>query len=552
MTRKETGIESLSNELLRDILDHIEADPEKSIDIHRRAYLSVESFKPPPLPSPGQAEAIANFRRVCKRFSDLGIPYQYSRLATRFSTAGFERLRCIAEQPHLARAVKKFTYLVPLFYVDGMKQAHDVISRKLIRGAGRSQLEQLVHVVGGQSRRIDPQRLTAKANEQRDIIDNEKDTSTLRFAIAQFSSLQHIQLLRLQDQFDRELLDYLRRNREVSEPLVQLEWTTACLHATKTIGKALVASKSPASRFSGPMMDPQSAIILRAGPRTTVSSLASRLTCLELHFDDPVGLDDKMKELSPLFKSVFTAAINMQAVHLGFPARSPLSIPLEEVFHEVQWEKLRAFGIQAWRLDGDEIVKLARRYRRTLRGLRLRDVLLKEGSKWKDVLAMLRVEMEMLDWVSLRRAGYAAHFDEHVAGTIELHNEDHHEIPPSDSDDEWEENAGHHNQMDQDGNEDNDGSSGSESGNEDDDDDDASGDNGDESEVNSEASDHGPEANDLGLDTPVSAPYCTCGRVGWSDDPDDLGDNGINVSYTQRKMWEQWVIGRCLEHSRSF
>lgn len=132
MDRRVTGIESLSNELLRDILDHIEVDPEKSIDIHRRAYLSVESFKPPPLPSPGQAEAIGNFRRVCKRFAELGIPYQYTRLATRFSTAGFERLRCIAERPHLARAVKKFTYLVPLFYVDGTSVLYNAPLPKLI------------------------------------------------------------------------------------------------------------------------------------------------------------------------------------------------------------------------------------------------------------------------------------------------------------------------------------------------------------------------------------------------------------------------------------
>lgn len=111
--------QSLSNELLRDILDHIEADPEKSIDVDRRAYLSVESFKPPPLPSPGQAEAIANFRLVCKRFSELGIPHQFTQVATRFSKAGFERLRHIAERPHLARAVKKFTYMVPFFYLEG-------------------------------------------------------------------------------------------------------------------------------------------------------------------------------------------------------------------------------------------------------------------------------------------------------------------------------------------------------------------------------------------------------------------------------------------------
>lgn len=131
MARTFTGIESLSNELLRDILDHIDSDPERSIDIHRRAYLSVESFKPPPLPSPGQAEAIGNFRRVCKRFSELGIPYQFTRLATRFSKAGFDRLQSIAEQPHLARAVKKFTYLVPLFYVDGINHSHQIILEML-------------------------------------------------------------------------------------------------------------------------------------------------------------------------------------------------------------------------------------------------------------------------------------------------------------------------------------------------------------------------------------------------------------------------------------
>jgi hypothetical protein len=114
-----SSIERLSNELLREILDHIEADPEKSINVDRRAYLSVESFKPPPLPSPGQAEAIASFRLVCKRFSELGISHQFTRIATRFSASGFERLRHIAERPHLAKAVKKFTYMVPLFYPEG-------------------------------------------------------------------------------------------------------------------------------------------------------------------------------------------------------------------------------------------------------------------------------------------------------------------------------------------------------------------------------------------------------------------------------------------------
>jgi hypothetical protein len=277
-------------------------------------------------------------------------------------------------------------------------------------------------------------------------------------------------------------------------------------------------------------MDPQSAFILRPGPHECVFQLANRITCLELHFDDLHGLDEKMRSLSSVFRSIFQAAGNMQAVHIGFPARYPLSLPLETIFHEVQWEKLRAFGIQGWRLNSEEIIGLARRHRKTLRGLRLRDVLLEEGSMWRDVLKMLREEMEQLDWVSLRRAGYATHFDSHVSGTIELG----HEPPPSDSDDEdeWEAAQPYHEET----------SSEDEEMEEIDDD----------SDVESANSDHGPEAHDLAIDpdTPLTATYCTCEHHGFSNDPEDLGDNGRNVSYTQRKMWEQWAIGRCFEHNR--
>ena len=84
--------------------------------------------------------------------------------------------------------------------------------------------------------------------------------------------------------------------------------------------------------------------------------LAERLTCLELHFDDGIDLDQRMRDLSSLSKAVFTAAKNIEAVHIGFPSHRPLTLRLEEIFHNVKWEKLQAFGIQAWRLDADEII----------------------------------------------------------------------------------------------------------------------------------------------------------------------------------------------------
>jgi hypothetical protein len=113
------GIQTLSNELLQEILNHIDVDPDRAIPVDRRAYLSVESFRLPSPPIPPRAQDIASFRLVCRRFADLGAPHQFTRIATRFSKAGLQRLEKIASQPHLARHTKKFSYLIPCFYVEG-------------------------------------------------------------------------------------------------------------------------------------------------------------------------------------------------------------------------------------------------------------------------------------------------------------------------------------------------------------------------------------------------------------------------------------------------
>lgn len=329
-----------------------------------------------------------------------------------------------------------------------------------------------------------------------------------------FTSLQHIQILRV-----------IEPSAPGTQSFVEAHWSLACTHAIETMSEALRLARSPFSRFSGPMMNPDSVLVLQETVPRNMLSHASRLTSLELHFEGP-NLLDRMLDLSGAFRKVFMAAQNLSALHVGFPSRTPLDLRLEQIFHRIHWPKLRAFGVQAWRLNGDEIIDLARQHKKSLKGLRLRDVHLKDGSRWKDVLSMLRTEMEELDWVSLRRIDYEGHFDEMWSGSVEVPDE-----PPggaSDSDDEVDFH-GHVSDTD----------SVHESSEED-------------SEADSVAhSDHGPIADELALspDTPSSLPFCTCTSASCLPTAEDLGDNGSLVTYPQRKMWEKWVVGNCPEHS---
>ncbi|MCJ1350737.1 MAG: hypothetical protein MMC33_000718 [Icmadophila ericetorum] len=528
---KRTGIQKLSNELLKDILDHIEADPDRSVSIDRRAYLSVESFRPPSPPLPSQAQDIGNFRLVCRRFAELGIPHQFTRIATRFSRAGFQRLDKICSRPNLAKHTKKFSYLIPFFFEGRIRHLlNSKFNVSLYSNLGPERVADLLKHANGDLHAPDAAYFQKKAEAQRNLVQSGEDLRVLKKAMLAFRSLQHVQLLRLQNEEDASLLDYLRENDNASTRPVDFAWTPACVHAVKTMGEALNFANSNFTRFSGPMMNLQSALVIKDAMPSAVTSLAERLTCLELHFDDGHDLNEKIRELSSYMKAVFIAAKNMQAFHIGFPSRRPLEVKLEEVFHHIHWEKLRAFGVQAWRLDAEEIIDFARRHRKTLRGLRLRDVQLKEGSMWKVVLAALRAEMEQLDWVSLRRIDYSSHFDEVWADSIEVPD-----YPPgSASDSDIEDDFHSHVNLEDDVDEsDGEYSSG-------------------ETDSNSDAdTDHGPDANELALspDTPASLPFCTCSRSSFPAGADDLGDNGRFVLYQQRKLWEKWVIGRCPEHS---
>lgn len=375
-------------------------------------------------------------------------------------------------------------------------------------------------------------KLRRKAREQQQIIQSGEDVKALKTAIASFTSLQFVQLLRVTEEEDDKLLKYIHQH---DEQRALLEWAPACSHSSRTIGEALLSAKVPWSRFSSPMLSPQSAKFLTKHPPRSVSMLAARLTCLTLHFDDGNDLDQKMGELSNLFETVFKTAEDMQAVHVGFPSHRPLSLPLEAVFHHVRWKKLVAFGIQGWKLHADEILDMAIRHRDRLKGLRLRDVYLKEGSMWKDVLGELRDSMHRLEWASLRRIGYAQLFDDlwrFAGGEIPD------DPPPGLSDSE----------SDDDDNEPLAGSSTFQhhaNGHFSDDDSDSNSDSDDE---------RGPDANEMEFPdlnspaTPASAPWCNCSGHSYTDTAEDLGDDGGPINNSKRKAWEKWVVRRCPEH----
>ncbi|KAF2402758.1 hypothetical protein EJ06DRAFT_472677 [Trichodelitschia bisporula] len=558
------AILTLPNELLRAVVDQIEADPDKGINVDRRAYLSQESFRPHPKLPTTLAQDLGNLRLTCKRFSELGAIHQFARVTTRFSQKGFQRLEWIAKQKHLGQHVKKFSYMVPYFYVEGRDRVGDVLPSL---EASLGHLDVRVYI--------------DKVNEQKRIVETKQDLKALKAALAAFTKLQHVQILPVQDRQDDMLLTYIHHNINLTQ-FVELKWAPACLHSTRTIGEAMIASHSPCTRFSSPMLSPQSAMILAEHPpgaeSSTLGTLAARLTCLELHFDDNMDLDAKMRDLSPLFKTVFLAARNLEAVHVGFPSHRPLSLSLEEIFHGVCWEKLLAFGIQGWRLNAAEIIALAARHRYTLRGLRLRDVLLNEGSMWKDVLSFLRNDMARLDWVSLRRIGYSRHFDEQWAGAGAEVPDD----PPggysSDSDNDFDDSD---HEMDLEGamaaeapeeSLDDDMSLGTASSfadinvndlnnddhghfdlDMDDDDDD---DTDDERGLQGHSMEF-PQWNVVPEDNPETrcpVPWCTLNSSGTREpeSPEDLGDNGDFVSNATRKAWERWVVRgrpeRCPEH----
>jgi hypothetical protein len=70
---------------------------------------------------------------------------------------------------------------------------------------------------------LDVRHFVQKVNEQKDIVKTREDARVLQVAISAFTSLQHIQILRVQDQEDAALIAYIRDHDELNR-LVELKW----------------------------------------------------------------------------------------------------------------------------------------------------------------------------------------------------------------------------------------------------------------------------------------------------------------------------------------
>lgn len=125
-TDSSTLPKGLPLELWKLILSYIEPDYEQAIPIDkaiaRRQFLSVESFVPPDprdsLANVGRL-SICRVRLVCRGLAEVGAPFQFTQLVVRFSQKGLKRLDNISQCPHLARLVRRFTYMVPYFFESG-------------------------------------------------------------------------------------------------------------------------------------------------------------------------------------------------------------------------------------------------------------------------------------------------------------------------------------------------------------------------------------------------------------------------------------------------
>jgi hypothetical protein len=313
------------------------------------------------------------------------------------------------------------------------------------------------------------------------------DLSLLSRALSSFSSLRQIKLLRVQDKADESILDLL--GELDSEPELILDWNIACSRAVRNLGIALLQSGRHSVRFIGPQISPEATSGLLKTPRPTIAAIGVRLTCLDVSFHATDDITAVIESLSEVFRVFFVAARNLVSIHIGFPARTPVDINLEDIFHNVQWDRLHTLGIQGWRLDSNEIIGILRRHQKVLRDFRMPYVYLREGSRWRDVLSMLHGEMDQLERVDLREIDYASHFDGETMNGIE--------VPGSPSDTSQEETHSHHD-----------------------------------------------------LQAVQQDNLQTCGNGGLSIEElemltvESLGDNGVMVERHQWPLWEAWVVSK--------
>ncbi|KAJ5543322.1 hypothetical protein N7461_009325 [Penicillium sp. DV-2018c] len=382
-------VQGLADELLSEILSYLLEPAPRALN----GRFNGNGHGPPPRSSEyGEAAHLDRFRLVCKRFMRIGTPHKFHQFTLRFSDHGFQRLDELVDM-QLACYVKTITYMVRPFY-----HAHGTASSTSRLQAENPELSRL-H--------------SCRLQEQVNLILTNDDQYSLQRAISEFTALQEIKLLRLQDEADERLLDFIR---DTSLPTstgatIHFDWEGACSRAITNLSLALLSSKCTSIRFTGPQISPEATLQLLRAPSETLANMGERLTSLDINFHSTTNITSTTSDLSEVFRRFFMAAKNLIAIHIGFLGKTPLDLDLEQVFHHIRWKALRKLSIQGWRLGADEIIALLRRHSAQLREFRLMAVYLRPGGAWRDVLVVLREEMKQLEHLVLRDIDYAAHFD---------------------------------------------------------------------------------------------------------------------------------------------
>ncbi|GFF29078.1 conserved hypothetical protein [Aspergillus udagawae] len=373
----------LADELLSEILSFVlELDPPingASPTISQHMSQSTDGAR---IHLYGEKSNLDRFRLVCKRFRRIGAPRKFRRLVLRFSRNEFGRLEEFLTM-QLACHVRYFTYMVRPFYSEN---------------GWPSILTEI--------EKTDPSlfnTIKLRLQDQQQIVQENQDLLLLRRAMASFSGLQQVKLLRLQDEADETLMGHIQgRSLERS---AMLEWEPACTRAVKNLAISLLESSCNSLRFVGPQMSSDSMIRLLHAPPMMFSALGAQLLSLDITFQSYSGMATTMSKLSSVFHDFFLAARNLTAVHFGVPGNGSVFLPVKQMFYRVQWKRLQTVSLQGWCLDADDILTIVLQHKRQIRDIRLINVHLREG-RWRDVLACLREETEQLERIDLHEINY--------------------------------------------------------------------------------------------------------------------------------------------------
>lgn len=327
------------------------------------------------------------------------------------------------------------------------------------------------------------------------------------------------------------------------------------------------------------MISPQGLVRINHNiQQVALGGIWRQLTHLELSFDDrelsmnwlygansrdQTTLDQRILLLSKVFfKDLFSTAENLSTIFLGFDHNRPLNLPLEAVFHDVSWSKLKSLGLESWRLSAKEIIEFVKRHRKTLRGLRLGNVRLRDGDFWRDVVIALKRHARELQLVSLDGCGYEKEFDKRKQNILMMGNNhimgggvglEAAAISNAGGDDGWMDELSMAFGIEVD---------------------DSSASDTDESLEGSTLDDNGVEVVEYddqgGLVGPVVADTSLSGQaigngeyvlnsghvlnlklegprggllgIGLDDEESILADNGQTTTYAQRRSWEEWIV----------